>query len=197
MSKLPENALFVRKADWVSEESQRIYALIESAMNKGPEEFGITTIDHTLQPHVQHDSNGDHDFYNRLYNAILYSIQDPTSENIRYSIACGYLDRFEFGGFAPSFVVSPMMNKNALHDVEPVFNVWCQDDKHCPESTLAFRVAVGLNGELSFMPVQMSWLKESAVEAVTEVARDAKKPKTSANKAKRKGKAKVLLSDAV
>lgn len=154
-------AVLARTAPVFKNEALALYKLLLAEMVSNRCDvghFGELCVKHTLQPHLVHNSDNNSRFYNELFSSVLSNLQEPSFNNIKFSSALAYTSLVEFAGFAPVFASAVGTGEVRLLDVEPVFNVWCQDEDIVPDKTLAFRFSVQRDFSISFTAIDMSFL---------------------------------------
>lgn len=167
-----ENAKFVWNDPHISAQCDEMERKLTAALNGsvGVAPFLVELVNLTMNEKSQrelgqapeHNNESHAVFYNNLFNAILTSIQEPTEKNMLLSSMFSYLDRIEYAGCAPMNEHRPALAGDiSLGSVEPVFDIWCQDEDILPLSTLAARVSVTREGEVRTVILNAEWLTAS------------------------------------
>lgn len=121
-----------------------VYTELSDAMRPGNydiESFNVLLLDR-MQPMEKHDSDTHPEFYLYLHEMINESLQQATEQDCKISLAMRFMSRIVFSGFGPVFKSDPLANIGWLDDVEPVFDIYCQDELICPDEKLTFRVKI-------------------------------------------------------
>lgn len=195
---MTNNAMFVR-------ETAEIEDICRGAKNKLMESLHCgdlldweKTLTEVIPAPILHNTMTDFEFYNRLVDAMMASVQVPSERNIMINCALAYCAEISFFGCGPKFPQRPLLgDRYELEDVEPVFTIICQDEekKLCPDPVAALRFSVSHLGAINWYILDVSWLypAESILAPSAEIVAGAGKSTSVGGLTKPKAATKVKV----
>ena len=143
----------------------KVLAELQVALEKDSElQFTSKVLKLSMNPEAIHNSSNNPEYYEALLESLLESIQHPTEKNVIFACMMRYMERVEWAGLGPVFRFNSSLPSSELIEIEPVFNLYCQDDEELPHSRLVGRFSLNSKGEFTIIVLDSEWLTGGPVD---------------------------------